>query len=71
MRITLQDKFSENTDGLSKLLMQNKKIWKKNVKLGVALVGMRHLNYRIYSKNNKIYPPPLSNKILIFAPGIF
>lgn len=30
---------------------------KKNVKLGVALVGMRHLNYKIYLKNNKIYPP--------------
>lgn len=26
-------------------------------KIGVALVGMRHLNYKIYSKNNKIYPP--------------
>ena len=34
---------------------------KKNVKLGIALVGMRHLNYKIYLKNNKIYPPPLSN----------
>ena len=31
---------------------------KKNVKLGIALVGMRHLNYKIYLKNNKIYPPP-------------
>ena len=30
---------------------------KKNVKLGIALVGMRHLNYKIYLKNNKIYPP--------------
>ena len=29
---------------------------KKNVKLGIALVGMRHLNYKIYLKNNKIYP---------------
>lgn len=30
---------------------------KKNVKLGIALVGMRHLNYKIYLKNNKISPP--------------
>lgn len=41
---------------------------KKNVKLGVALVGMRHLNYKIYLKNNKIYPPHFQIKYLYLHP---
>ena len=39
---------------------------KKNVKLGIALVGMRHLNYKIYLKNNKIYPSPRPSENLVF-----
>lgn len=41
---------------------------KKNVKLGIALVGMRHLNYKIYLKNNKIYPPHIQIKYLYLHP---
>ena len=37
---------------------------KKNVKLGIALVGMRHLNYKIYLKKQILPPSPSENGCL-------
>ena len=43
----------------------------KEYKLGVALPTNETAKLKKYTKKNKYYPPPLSNKTLIFAPDFF